>query len=476
MIEVLCLGALSLGLPHSWIFLSIWENVSLATLSNVLSINQLFIGPKLAIPGCTQTLVNMNNFTQILKKQFLIGLIVSVISLFSTQAISQCSAPTLKFHSPVLLSGTDHQAGAIYLFQNVIPDVDAHIEIVGLFGGATLYNIDDSTGIGYYDAFQPYVGAAPNDTSYIDWKITFKVAGTDTDTILECLAVTGVDVDGDGAYLQEFIEAATPGSIAIDPFSILQVSFDGVRSKAVSTIYNIALIDTAHHEAMFQMNFTNISTLLYRNGAISTYGAQQIRQTCIYFKPFFYTYMLLPAKIVSFTGKGDADQTKLQWTATHDNELKFYTVQKSTDGKIWKDVQTIHPGSSTTMNSYLVNDMEKNSGATYYRLKQADLQGLVSYSKIIRINNASSNQKIVTHNSLVKDVHHFQIYGTSNDEYTVEYFTVAGAKVKQERFRIYPGINSTSVQFGSDISFGSYFLVMKNRLGEQVYSSRIIKN
>ena len=135
-------------------------------------------------------------------------------------AKSQCSAPTMSFHSPVLIAGTDGQQGAVYLFQNVLPGVDAHIEVLGLYGGATLYNIDDTTGIGYYDAFQPYVGAAPNDSSYIDWKITFKVSGTNDDTTLECLAVTGVDVDGDGAYLQEFIEAATPGSIAVDSATI----------------------------------------------------------------------------------------------------------------------------------------------------------------------------------------------------------------------------------------------------------------
>ncbi|HKH61531.1 MAG TPA: hypothetical protein VKA49_11905, partial [Flavitalea sp.] len=45
---------------------------------------------------------------------------------------SQCSAPTMTFHSPVLISGTDGQQGAVYLFQNVLPGVDAHIEVLGL--------------------------------------------------------------------------------------------------------------------------------------------------------------------------------------------------------------------------------------------------------------------------------------------------------------------------------------------------------
>jgi hypothetical protein len=421
----------------------------------------------------------MDKLTQILKKQFTITAIAFFMAiLLSIRVNAQCSAPTLKFHSPVLLSGTDGQEGAIYLFQNVIPGVDANIEIIGIFGGATLYNIDDSTGIGYYDAFQPYVGAAPNDTSYIDWKISFKVAGTTDDTVLACLAVTGVDVDGDGAYLQEFIEAATPGSIAVDPNTILQVSFDGVKSKAISTIYNIPLIDTAHLEAMFQMNFTNISTLLYRNGAVSTYGAQQIRQTCIYFKPFFQssTFTLLPVKILSFTAKNADEFTRLEWSASNENDIRNYTVEKSADGKIWREVQTVTHGSSTTGNIYSVTDMEKNIGNNYYRLKQVNIRGSVSYSRIIQLNNLNSSQKSVTHNTLVKNTLNFQVYGIAKDEYTVDYYTMTGSKVKQDRLQIHPGINSTSLQFPSQLSPGVYFLVVKNSKGQQIHNSRLIKN
>src|SRR5688572_4209289 len=125
--------------------------------------------------------------------------IIAVICILSAAtATAQCSnAPTLKFFSPVLISGTDGQPGAVYRFANVAPGLDAHITVTALHGGAILYNIDDSAGIGYYDAFQPYIGAAANDTSFIDWKITFKKGGTDTDSMLPCLAVTGVDVDGD---------------------------------------------------------------------------------------------------------------------------------------------------------------------------------------------------------------------------------------------------------------------------------------
>jgi hypothetical protein len=282
-------------------------------------------------------------------------------------------------------------------------------------------------------------------------------------------------VDGDGAYLQEFIEAATPGSIAIDPFSILQVSFDGVRSKAVSTIYNIPLIDTSRHEAMFQMNFTNISALLYRNGAISTYGAQQIRQTCIYFKPFFRQFLLLPTKILSFTAKPAGKFNWLEWSATNEDDMQYYIVQKSADGQTWSDIQVIKPGSLAAINNYTVTDTEKNSGDIYYRLKQIDMREKVTYSKVVRLSKVHPAAIGITHNTVITNTLNLQIYGITNEEYTAECYTTTGLNIKKNRFKIHPGINQASVQFTSQTSSGLYVLVIKNNKGQQIYTSRVVK-
>lgn len=422
--------------------------------------------------------VLMNFFLRILKARlFMLALACVVTSLYSVRMFAQCEAPTLKFYSPVLISGTNGQAGAVYLFQNVNPGVDAHIEVLGLYGGATLYNIDDSAGIGYYDAFQPYVGAAPNDTSYIDWKITFKVAGTTTDTLLPCIAVTGVDVDGDGAYLKEFIEAATPGSIAVDPATILNVSFDGVRSKAISTIYNIPLIDTSRLEAMFQMNFTNISTLLYRNGAVSTYGAQQIRQTCIYFKPFFHssTFTLLPAKILSFGARTENEFTKIEWSASQEKDLEQYVVEKSVDRNTWSAVRIINPGNHA-VNYYSVSDPEKNPGEVYYRLKQQNHRGSFSYSKIVSVRYANDQGEDIIHNTVVRNTLNLQVTSTANEDYLLEYYNMSGAKLQHQRFTIFAGRNFAAVGFPAKLSPGSYIVVIRNKAGERIYTSRVIKN
>ena len=386
--------------------------------------------------------------------------------------VAQCVAPSLTFHSPVLLSGTNGQVGAVYNFANVAPGLDARVTVIDILAGATLYNIDDTTGIGYYDAFQPYVGAAPNDSSYIDWRITFKKAGTNTDTMLPCLAVTGVDVDGDASALKEFIEAATPGSFAVDPFTNLNVSFDGVRSKAISPIANVALIDTNHREAMFQMNFTNITTLDYRNGSITTGGAQ-IRQTCIYFKSFFQSYFLLPARLLSFTANSSKQTVELKWSATDENNLKHYTIQKSEDGKTWKNIGNIKALSQNYTNNYTLNDFSDLTGRTYYRLMQVSINGSAAYSSIVNI-NASSNTPEFTNNTVFTNNVKIKGVFDRNAEYKASIYSINGRMVTQKTYRSHPGTNLMVIDMPSTSS-GVYVLSIKNNMGQEVHQSKLIR-
>jgi hypothetical protein len=196
-------------------------------------------------------------------------LIPAILLLLSLSSMAQCIMPSMVFANPTLVSGSSGQIGAIYRFANVTPGIDCTIQVVNLAGGAQL-NQMDATVQGYYNAWQPYVTAGGSGTSYLDWKIQFKIGGTNTNTILPCLAITAVDVDGDGSKLKEFIVASTPGAFAVDPNTVLNVSFDGVNSKAVGTVITVPNIDTAARKNMFQMNFANVSTIYYRNGSIST--------------------------------------------------------------------------------------------------------------------------------------------------------------------------------------------------------------
>lgn len=401
-------------------------------------------------------------------------LLAAILFIGIKSARSQCSAPTLSFNNPQLISGTDGAVNAVYRFPSVIPDVDALVTIMGLSGGASLAEIDNTTGAGYYDAFQPYVWAGANDTSYIDWKIAFVKAGTFIDTTLACLAVTAIDVDGDNSQLKEFVEAATPGSFGVDPFSVLSVSFDGVKSKAIGQITTIPLIDTNHREAMFQMNFTNIHELLYRNGAITT-GGSQIRQTCIYFKPFFQEYILLPVRMQSFTLTATSEGNQLSWITSEEQQLKYYTLQKSTDGSHWKDINTQVPQYGTTTNKYVYVDREQLNVSSWYRIKQTDQKNRITYSKIIFAPVKESQGRGMVYNSVVSDLLTIQLEASRPSTFQISIMDATGKIVSQETRNLSTGINHINIPMSSQLPKGLYLLSVRNASERASFSGKLVR-
>jgi len=415
---------------------------------------------------------NQKTVNSSLKKFFVLPVIILFFTSARSLAQSMPAYPTLSFNSPVLISGTDLQVNAVYKFPNVVAGVDAHVTIMGMSGGAWLSEIDNTSGAGYYDAFQPYVGAGAQDTSYIDWKFVFKKAGTSIDTILPLLAVTGIDVDGDNSSLKEFIQAATPGSFALDPDTYLDFSFDGVRSTATSTTSNYPLIDTANTKSMFQMNFTKINTILYRNGSITT-GGSQVRQTSIYFKSFFNYMTLLPVKLLSFDAKKSGDATVVNWSAAEEDDLNYYTVQKSTDGIKWKDVARVIKSATGGSNSYSVTDKEKNNSTVYYRLQQLNTTGFANYSKTVRLVLTASQTVQITKSYASNNKINLYINTKNNDDYVFDVYTVNGTKVVTKQSEIYTGNSQYSLDLPSASGKGIYLLVIKNKSGELIYNAKI---
>jgi hypothetical protein len=286
------------------------------------------------------------------------------------------------------------------------------------------------------------------------------------------MSVTGIDVDGDNSRLREFIEAETPGSISVDPNTDLQVSFDGVRSRAVSNLTNVANIDTNNRRSMFQMNFANLSSLVYRNGAITT-GSSQIRQTSIYFKKFFQSFALLAAQPVSLVAKREENFTQIKWSVPADENVKEYALQKSDDLRKWKDIKLVRADQMSR--TYSFNDYDKKTGSVYYRLKQLHHSGVETYSKVIEINLGISQNSTVIHNSIFTSGVRLRITAQQNDEYTFYIFNSTGTRVKQQNLSIAPGLNMSDIDLTSALTKGIYLLEIRNRIGQQIYQGRLMK-
>ena len=126
-----------------------------------------------------------------------------------------------------------------------------------------------------------------------------------------------------------------------------------------------------------------------------------------------------PVKLSSFSAVRSKQVVSLNWNTEFEIDAKEFIVERA-EGTEFRSVGTIKSnGNSSTQKSYSFNDKNENTGTTYYRLKNVDLDGKFTYSQIRTVkgigvvndvtvfpNPARSNSKIsvvgVTSNSSIQ--------------------------------------------------------------------------
>ena len=401
----------------------------------------------------------------------------SALNSFSDFAIAY--GEYLNFKNPVLISGVDGQVNAIYKFPNACTNIDVWIKLVSTSGGATLSSIDDFTTAGYDEAWQPFVTVAGNTTSSILWDLMFKVAGTSNDTTIPYITITGVDVDGNST-LREFVEATWPHSYSYDPATTLTITNTGTAYRALGGTTDLTGIDTSRYQAMFQINYQNISSFQYRTGAVSTQSAAVTRQNSLYFKSFFPGTGTLPIKLLYFKGAlNKSGKVDLTWATSTEINNDNFIVERSSDGSNFEEVfRKKGAGNSTSTIYYTGTDEQPLPGDSYYRLKQTDFDGHVTYSEVVSINNKSLTEESILNITSVspnpfeeKFTASFRM--TSAKQVNFQLVNSSGQPVFSDVINATEGMNQYDFIDKQNLLPGIYFMVMT--CDDQKISQKIIK-
>lgn len=131
-------------------------------------------------------------------------------------------------------------------------------------------------------------------------------------------------------------------------------------------------------------NYMNANSLFYGPGAVNPNPAP----------PDGFGYVgvsiVLPVKFLSFYALKNDDNAKLNWTVEGDEENKYFEVERSTDGRVFKSIAKINAvGNGRSVNTYETVDQRLSglgANTVFYRIKQTDINGNIVYSSIKNLN------------------------------------------------------------------------------------------
>jgi hypothetical protein len=104
----------------------------------------------------------------------------------------------------------------------------------------------------------------------------------------------------------------------------------------------------------------------------------------------------LPVNFLEFTAKVENNnRVKLNFSTSNEKDNLQFIVQRSADGNHFNNIGNI-PGTNNTsgIQAYSHLDLQPLKGNSFYRIKQVDLDGKITYSTIERVNISSSKQAI----------------------------------------------------------------------------------
>lgn len=373
----------------------------------------------------------------------------------------------LRFRKPTTSDNTT------FRFTHVISGVDAYVTIVKT-KNATLNAIDDSTIYKY--AWNPFItfGKASNasDTSYIDFKITFKKNSDGSNYTFPLFAMTAVDLDGNGnsSFREMFdvpVTNTTPKTILGSTISKLTSSLNYTFISSTVTYSNI---DTANSIAMSQVDFKNTNTYTMRVGIVGRQTSNNLtRQFSFYFKPFTLLNVVLPVEMIDLNAAVRNDVNTISWKTTSEDNTSHFEIYRSSDGINFELAGSVNAnGNSTTVQSYEFADMTAESGvASFYKIKVIDLDGSASWTNSLYIAAKGKAPAGVAglYPNPCADVLNVNLNTVSEGDITVEVVDAYGKVLNSIAGDEINGMSSVSFDL-SNLATGVYFVKVSNAAGE----------
>jgi len=97
--------------------------------------------------------------------------------------------------------------------------------------------------------------------------------------------------------------------------------------------------------------------------------------------------LALPIELLSFTAQTtDNKSVDLRWITASEKNSAHFEIQRSVDGISFLNIsRTVAAGNSNTEQVYYFKDEKPFFGTSYYRLKQVDIDGSVTYSDVVQV-------------------------------------------------------------------------------------------
>ena len=188
----------------------------------------------------------------------------------------------------------------------------------------------------------------------------------------------------------------------------------------------------------------------------------------------------VPIKLLSFTGENKGQYNQLSWITASEQNNKGFELERSADGRNYNSIASVASkavdGNSTLPLSYTFNDDKLLVATSFYRLKQIDKNGTITYSSIVTIKGKTISQLMIANIYPNPVTEHFNlIIGVATDSKTSLVISdVSGKVLLQQAYTLKTGDHIIPVN-ASLFATGLYFITVKNAATGEMVTKSFVK-
>jgi hypothetical protein len=209
--------------------------------------------------------------------------------------------------------------------------------------------------------------------------------------------------------------------------------------------------------------------------------------TTTYWGNFSLTYywcptIILATSIENFTASPQGGNLLLQWISTNELNNTTYEIQTSTDGKQFTDVGQTESSpltaGSTAKYQYQYHPDQAVVGKLYFRIRQTDANGKISYSTILVISPDGQNGAPISYQTFPNPATNsllFQFNSNQTGRYMLELINTAGQVILQKPVTL-TGTSQIRLDLSPQPVKGLYYLRTKDLTHDQEYVSKVLIN
>jgi len=179
--------------------------------------------------------------------------------------------------------------------------------------------------------------------------------------------------------------------------------------------------------------------------------------------------LTFPVEFADFTGRWDNGTVELRWATATELNNDFFAIERSVDGLAFQQVGTV-PGSGTTneMSAYAYTDRNVAPQNWYYRLRQVDFDGEMSYSPTIKVHAEVMRLKLTA--TALPDDARLAVNIVSAEEATGTLMLIGmdGRVLQENRMTVFSGTTATTLP-AATLPNGYYLIRWVSPNGTQSY-------